>query len=309
MIQAGRRTAAVISVLAVIALLLGADGRIHADRNYVQYQSGSTNYIPDLPGGAAYVALGDSYSTAGSWRKRIPLDLCARNADDLGHVLAQRLQPVSFTDRACAGADLDDLTQPTAKNGGAPQIFGVGPFTRLVTILVGANSLGFGGMITHCFITPDSGCAAAAQRNPPGSPGWKFVRAQYGATVDAIRAVAAPDVRVILIGYLPLFPPAGPLDAQCLREAQIPQRNVQHYREWLADLQELIRVVAQDRHTEYVAPPTDHPGCAPEPYVALRGVDLRGHGPDAYGLHPTTRGQRALGNLIDDRIRSWNPHA
>jgi hypothetical protein len=298
--------------LLVLVLVLGVatqSARYGADEHYIQYQRDGINYIPDLPGGAAYVAMGDSYSATGSWRKRIPLDLCARNADDLGHVVAQLLQPVTFTDRACSGADLDSLYRPTKQNDGAPQVYGVGPFTRLVTVLVGANALGYGGVITHCFVSPDAGCAVETRRNLPGSSGWNFVRAQYGAVIDLIRRLSAPDVRVVLIGYLPLFSAAGPVDPGCLRDAGIPAANVELWRPWYAGLQELVRQVAADRNAQYIAPPADHPACSPQPYTALRGVDLSGHGPDAYGLHPTIAGQRALGNLIDDRIRGRNPHA
>lgn len=297
------RAIAAVLVLCLVGAVIGASTRIGGGSGYVHYQSNSTSYIPDLPGGAQYVSMGDSYSASGSHRKVQALDLCARNGDDLGHVLAQRLQPYSFTDRACSGATLDDLTQPSPKPNTSPQLYGVGPYTRLVTVLAGANSMGFGGVVLHCFVEPDAQCGSIADQNLPGTQGWAFVRAQYAATVDAIRTAAAPDVRVVLVGYLPLFAVDRPEDPVCLATAGIPPENVDHWRRWYLAMERLIAEVAADRGVMYVAAPTDRPACAPDPYVALGGVKLKNQEPEANGLHPTVLGQRALGNLIEDRLR------
>ncbi len=297
-----RRAVAAFLVLVLVAAVSTKSALIGTGSHWIRYQSDGVNYIPDLPGGAQYVSLGDSYASAGSFRKRLPLDFCARNADDLGHVLAERLQPVSFTDRACAGATLDDLTVPSEKIQNAPQIYGIGPFTRLITVVAGANSLGFGSVITHCFVTPDARCAEFAHTNLPGTEGWAFVRAQYIATLQRI-AHYAPAAEIVVVGYLPLFASSGTVDPGCLRAAHIPPQNIPLWRRWYAALELLVQQVAAHLGLMYVAPPTDHPACRPDPYVALQGVDLRGNGPDAYGLHPSVVGQRAMGDLIEDRLR------
>ncbi|MDP0397856.1 SGNH/GDSL hydrolase family protein [Tsukamurella strandjordii] len=297
-----RRAIAAALVMCLI-LMTAASTFIGGGSGYVHYQSNATSYIPDLPGGAQYVSMGDSYATSGSHRKVQAMDLCTRNGDDLGHVLAQRLQPYSFTDRACAGATLDDLTQPSPKPNTSPQLYGVGPYTRLVTVLAGANSMGFGGVVMHCFAEPDEQCRAVSEQNLPGTQGWAFVRAQYAATVDAIRKAAAPDVRIVLVGYLPLFTLSGPENAACLDSAGIPAENVDHWRRWYRGMEQLIAEVAADRGALYIAPPTERPACSPDPYVALGGVKLKEQEPEANGLHPTLAGQRAVGNLIEDRLR------
>ncbi len=303
------RRAIALTLVACLVLAAGASTLIGGSRGYVHYQSNGVSYIPDLPGGAQYISLGDSYAASGSHRGMQAMDLCARNADDLGHVLAQRLQPYSFTDRACSGATLDDLTQPSPKPNTSPQLYGVGPYTRLVTILVGANSLGFGNIVVHCLGAPDDRCAAVAAADPPGSPGWTFVRAQYIATVDAVARAAAPDVRIVLVGYLPIFPLDGPLDRACLARAGIPEENVEHWRTWYRGVDRLIREVAADRRVMYVQPPMNRTACDRDPYVRLSGIKLTAQEPDANGLHPTVAGQRALGNLIEDRLRGTAPPA
>lgn len=287
----------------LVLVTAGASTLIGGGSGYTHYQSDSRSYLADLPGGAQYVSMGDSYAASGSHRKVALMDLCARNGDDLGHVLAQRLQPYSFTDRACSGATLDDLTQPSPKPNTSPQLYGVGPYTRLVTILIGANSLGFGNIVVHCLGAPDAACAEVSTRDLPGSPGWTFVRAQYAATVDAVKKAAAPDVRVVLVGYLPLFPLEGPVDGACLARAGIPEENVAHWRVWYRSVDRLIREVAADRKVMYVQPPMDRTACEPDPYVRLGGANLKAQEPEANGLHPTLAGQRALGNVIEDRLR------
>ncbi|BDH56888.1 SGNH/GDSL hydrolase family protein [Tsukamurella sp. PLM1] len=296
-------------MLCLVVVAAGASTLIGGGSGYTHYQTNATSYLPDLPGGAQYVSMGDSYAASGSHRKVQSMDLCARNGDDLGHVLAQRLQPYTFTDRSCSGATLDDLTQPSPKPNTSPQLYGVGPFTRLVTILVGANSLGFGNIVVHCFGAPDASCGEVARRDPPGSPGWNFVRAQYAATVDAVKRAAAPDVRVVLVGYLPLFPLEGPPDAACLSGAGVPVENVDHWRVWYRGIDRLIGEVAADRGVMYVRPPMERTACEPDPYVRLGGANLKAQEPEANGLHPTEAGQRALGNLIEDRLRGSAPPA
>ncbi|WP_159103258.1 SGNH/GDSL hydrolase family protein [Tsukamurella sp. 1534] len=301
------RATAALLVVCLVALVVGASTAIGGGSGYIHYQSNGRNYIPDLPGGGQYVSMGDSYAASGSLSKRYALDFCSRNSDDLGHVLAQRLQPNTFTDRACSGASLDDLTQLSWKPQSSPQIYGVGPFTRLVTVIAGANSLGFGGVITRCFTDPgvrtEAACREEVERNLPGTQGWNFVRAQYAATIDAIRKAGAPDMRLLMVGYLPLFPAEGEVDPACLAAAEIPQWSVPLWRTWYDALQRMVKEVAADRGAIYIDPPVDHPACSPDPYVALRGATIKGEGPDSFGLHPTVLGQRALGNLIEDRLR------
>ncbi len=304
-----RRAIAFVLVACLVLVGVGASAAIGGGSGYVHYQSNGVSYIPDLPGGAQYVSMGDSYAASGSYATVRPMDLCARNGDDLGHALAQRLQPNTFTDRACSGATLDDLTQPSPKPNTSPQLYGVGPFTRLVTVIIGANSLGFGNIVVHCFGDPDDRCAASSTQDLPGSQGWNFVRAQYAATVDAIKKAAAPDVRVVLVGYLPLFPLDGAVEPACLDRAGIPAENVGHWRTWYRSVDRLIREVAADRRVMYVQPPMDRTACEPDPYVRLGGIKLKAQEPEANGLHPTVAGQRALANLIEDRLRGTAPPA
>ena len=119
----------------------------------------------------------------------------------------------------------------------------------------------------------------------------------------------AEPVRVVVGGYLALFPLAGAVAPACLDRAGIPAENVGHWRTWYRSLDRLIREVAADRRVMYVQPPMDRTACDPDPYVRLGGIKLKAQEPEANGLHPTVAGQRALGNLIEDRLRGTAPPA
>lgn len=272
----------------------------------IEYQSNGIDYRQDIPGGAEYVALGDSYSASGSKAKRLSLDACARNPDDLGHVVAQELQPATFTDRACAGGTIETLSKPSTRRGGSTaQLDAVGPHTRLVTITVGANSMDFGAVIIHCFKEPNPDeCRRMANTNVPGSRLYEAVRRDYRAAVELVRERAADDVRVVLVGYLPIFAESGEIDAHCLAENHISMENVEQWRIFHRALNQLVRDVAADTGADYVAAPSDHPVCSPEPYVAPERANDAAAGIDAYGLHPTVAGQRAVGELIAERVRA-----
>lgn len=289
-------------MLLVLGLLAVASPRSISN---IHYQTNGVSYTLDVPDGAEYVALGDSYASSGSKSRRLPFDGCARNPDDLGYVVAEQLQPATFTDRSCAGAKIASISRVDPERPEvSPQIDAVGPATRLVTMSLGANSMEFGPLIVNCFIKPNTGlCQFVSTINLPGSDSYEAIREQYREAVELVAARAADDADVVLVGYLPLHAESGPIDSSCLAATGDSIENIAAWRIYHRALNQLVSDVAADTGAIYVAAPGDHPLCAPDPYVAGEHANDPANGIDAYGLHPTVVGQRELGRLVAERIR------
>jgi lysophospholipase L1-like esterase len=101
------------------------------------------------------VALGDSY-TAGP---RIPDRTgapagCDRSDHDYPALVAERLglRAADFRDVSCSGATVADLTTPQSTDDGTnpAQLSALSAGTRLVTLGIGGNDIGFASLVTTC---------------------------------------------------------------------------------------------------------------------------------------------------------------
>ncbi|MEA2190344.1 MAG: hypothetical protein QOI73_465, partial [Solirubrobacteraceae bacterium] len=137
-------------------------------------------------GPAAYVAIGDSYSSGvGTETYTEESGACLRSTQSYVHLLDRRVS--SF--RACAGATtggvIDLQLKPFPKN------------TKLVTLTVGGNDAGFLAVIATCLLKGTAACEKRidqAERYARGE-----LSGRLGRTFDAIRR-RAPDATVVVAG-------------------------------------------------------------------------------------------------------------
>jgi lysophospholipase L1-like esterase len=133
-----------------------------------------------------YVALGDSYS-AGNGANSTNLNAaCNRNTYAYPYLLSQQ-KGYALTFVACSGAQTPDIINN--------QVNSVTSDTKLVTITIGGNDIGFTNLIIACTTL---GCASqiAASQNQINTQ----LPAKLDATYNAIRAKSA-TARVIVLGY------------------------------------------------------------------------------------------------------------
>lgn len=102
-----------------------------------------------------YVALGDSYTSG----PKIPPqtstpDGCDRSGRNYPALVAKELglKATDFRDVSCSGATISDLTTPQSTGNGTnpAQLSALNTDTRLVTLGIGGNDIGFSSMITKC---------------------------------------------------------------------------------------------------------------------------------------------------------------
>lgn len=158
-----------------------------------------------------YTAMGDSYSSGeGNTPYDEPNNDCDRsylafgrqfavNTDDIGNEGIQHI--------ACSGATIANLTT-TGQNGEEPQIDQIYSDTKLVTVTIGGNDIGFAGVLTNCLTNPISSCEESYNQNNSANLYTVIdkLEPQLVAAYQAIQA-AAPDAKVVAVTYPMLFQP------------------------------------------------------------------------------------------------------
>jgi lysophospholipase L1-like esterase len=134
-----------------------------------------------------YVALGDSYS-AGNGANSTNLDWgCNRNTYAYPYLVSQQRPNTQLTFVACSGAVTGDVLNN--------QVNAVTADTKLVTITIGGNDVGFTSLIVACTTL---GCQS--QINSSNSQIVNELPAKLNATYAAIKS-RAPGARVVVVGY------------------------------------------------------------------------------------------------------------
>ena len=181
-----------------------------------------------------YVALGDSYQSGqGAYNYDPATDIkhvneCHRSVNAYPNNLVNTsFVKLTLDFRACSGATISDMLVPTAPNGppwndGIAQVNALGIDTRLVTVGIVGNDLGFSSTVNDCVTR------TALISVPFFGAGWTTCQEANGAKVSAslkslqggkihtdllalyrlIRA-KAPYAQVIVVSYPHFFPKNG----------------------------------------------------------------------------------------------------
>ena len=180
--------------------------------------------------GLEYVALGDSFAAGYglSPATKKPVPGCHQSSENYPHRIARALG-LTLTDVTCSGAVTANVIAKPQKtdSGTAPvQLDALGPDTRVVTLSIGGNDLGFFTTATSCIALTTSGpilttskpnCKSSyvkqgvdtlAERIPGAVvQGKGATPSGLVKTFAAIRA-AAPKAEVFVIGYPAITPDA-----------------------------------------------------------------------------------------------------
>jgi lysophospholipase L1-like esterase len=160
-----------------------------------------------------YVALGDSYAAGPLIPVPVPPYGCLKSSSNYANLVALRIR-LPLRDRTCSGAQTRDMTQPQGVTPGPnpPQFDALDADTRLVTLQIGGNDIGFSGIATDCLDVNPAGPSCAAKFTVDGSDVLQARVAAAGtrvhAVLDGIRA-RAPQARILVLDYPAIFPHTG----------------------------------------------------------------------------------------------------
>ncbi|PPF56715.1 esterase [Clavibacter michiganensis] len=274
------------------------------------------------------VSLGDSYSTGTGPAEPLPGDagVCGRTVASSVRVAAAAVG-ADLVDAACDGASTADLVAPRERGGQTvpAQLDALADGADVVLVRLGGNDLGFPALVGGCLARDPDGPVAAGPTTcvdalaPAG--GSDAVRARIDGEVATrlaeafarIRA-AAPDARIVALGYLTVLGDPDALPAEgCLRATATSAVNGQvlladRDAVWLAGIQrELDGAIARAaadagaRFVDQETPTVAHGACAGDagdPYVA----GLGGSAGDV-PLHPNAAGLAWESGAIADVLR------
>jgi len=242
-----------------------------------------------------YVALGSSFAAGadlGRLEKGSPL-LCARSVNGYPQQLA-RMRGLAIVDMSCGGAVTKHLLVGGQDFQG-PQIRAVDRRTRLVTITVGGNDIGYIGDLSllaarHAH-TPFGWLVRTFWKGPKSADGRDYagVETQVLESLYTVHA-RSPGATVIVATYPAILPPAGTCPTLGLSAAEADLM-----RQVAARLDAATQAAAKQGDAILVdmnAIGAAHNACSSAPWT--RGWTNAGAAP----FHPTLAGAKATAEAV-----------
>lgn len=270
-----------------------------------------TAAVAEAPSSARYVALGDSY-VAGPGIPQQDGTACLRSDQNYPNQVGRRFFGTDFDDVSCSGAKTNHITEAqTDKNGtviNAPQIDSIGPRTRLVTLGIGGNDIGFTRIVGTCVqlsggdpTNPGSPC-----RNYYTGSGTDQLAAAIAATAPQVDAIIdeiknrSPYTKVRVVGY-PTILPSGD---GC---GQLPfaQGDMDYLRGVFDGLNDMLAQQASANGVGFVDTATSsvgHDACQP---VGTKWVEGLVPESPATAVHPNQLGMTNTASRVGCSLLSW----
>jgi lysophospholipase L1-like esterase len=277
----------VLSCLVTGALLFGAAGVASAA------PAGGGDTSP-------YVALGDSYTASPlTGANAGPPPGCFRSVNNYPHLVATALG-ATLTDVSCSGATTKEFSaaQKTDAGTNPAQYSALAKGTRLVTIGIGGNDIGFSEIVKACLSATPFGSPCKDRYTAGGTDELRQrINALGGRLATALKEVhrRSPDARVALVGYPSVLPPTGP---GCYPAVPISPGDVAYLRGVLADLNTRIQRSADAGTATYVDTYTStvgHDICQTPGTKWIEGLIPTS---PAYPVHPNALGSAALSRAV-----------
>ncbi|MDI2128645.1 SGNH/GDSL hydrolase family protein [Yinghuangia seranimata] len=257
--------------------------------------------------GSYYVALGDSYAAGVMIGETLPDSPkgCLRTAANYAHQLAKALAVPSFTDVTCGGAVTDDFAKAqTFSNSGpspTPQYDALGPDTKLVTVGIGGNDIGFSQIIGTCAFSSVSSSSKTPCTDVFTKDGQDTLKQRIDTTGGKIDAVLrtvhekSPDARVLLVGYPAILPETG---AGCPDRLPAAAGDLPYLRTVLQNLNGMLKQRAAAGNATYVD--TYTPGIGHDVCQAAGTRWIEGLKPEqpAAPVHPNALGQQGMAAAV-----------
>jgi lysophospholipase L1-like esterase len=241
--------------------------------------------------GSEYVALGSSYAAGfGIQPQTTSAGSCGRSAVDYPHLVAAKLR-LNLTDVSCGGAVTANALN-TPQGSAPPQIDAVDSTTRLVTITIGGNDVGYIATAIECG-QPGSTCAATA--NPAQiTAAFQALPGSLSALIQAVRT-KAPSADIVLVTYPRLVPPTS---CPALHYSPAATNLVASIG---SRLERVFVSVAKAQHVQLVDPyviGAAHGPCAKGANRWIAGLVPT----NGFEYHPTVAGHQEMAHLVEHEI-------
>jgi len=250
------------------------------------------------PGGAEYVALGDSgAATTGiqNFDVDAPL-LCAQSTTNTPKLVARELG-LQLDDRTCSSARIPHLTTSQSP-GVAPQFDGLGPNTKVVTLHIGANDAQFTRNILACHVGSLAGRACSDSQDPLWGNDIAAVGRAYATALRRIHQLA-PNATVFVDGW-PLYV----RDTSCADLIGLTPRDAAYIQSKFDALNDVVSREAVAHDAVYIdtrARSTGHDMCAAP---GIRWFEPLVAGQTLVPYHPTLEGMQGVADVVVAAMRA-----
>jgi lysophospholipase L1-like esterase len=255
-----------------------------------------------------YVALGDSYTAGPLIPLQVPPFGCLKSNNNYPNLTARELG-LPLKDASCSGAETEDMENPQnvePDGPNPPQFDRLSNKTRIVTLQIGGNDIGFSSIAEDC---------ASATSNE-GTPcqdryvhdGRDEISERIQATAPLVAAVlqgikdrAHPRVRIFVVNYAAILPHSGP---GCWPQMPVTDGDVPYVRAKQVELNTMLATQAAAAGAEVIdwyAASVGHDACQPpvirwvEPVVPVNA---------AAPIHPNLGGMLGASELLSAAIRN-----
>lgn len=253
-----------------------------------------------LPQNARYVAMGSSYAagTGINGIKPGTPQRCGRSASNYATLLAGKLG-LALDDQTCGGATTAHILDPW--NELPPQIEAVNADTRLVTVTIGGNDLGY---VMNLYAATCGGGGFTVQGVNRPCPALRPPKAEDYARLEGnLRAIArevhrrAPRARLVFVQYVKLVPDNPCAESQLSPEGALLNRDIG---------EQLAKATARAAEAEgaLILPANElsrgHTLCDADRW----SVGIKPGGPEApASWHPTAAGHAAIAAELEKMLR------
>ena len=247
-----------------------------------------------------YVSLGDSYAAGPLIPLQIPPFGCLKSSNNYAHLAARQLG-LALSDPSCSGAETEDMTNPQnvdPDGPNPPQFDSLTRRTRIVTIQIGGNDIGFSSIARDCTSTTNEGTPCQDRYVHDGRD---EISERIEATAPLVAAVIqgiharSPRARVLFVNYAAILPDSGP---GCWPQMPITDGDVPYVRAKQKELNAMVAAQAAANGAELIdwyTASIGHDACQPpvirwvEPVVPVNA---------AAPVHPNLGGMMGASDLL-----------
>ena len=195
----------------------------------------------------AYVSLGDSYAAGPLIPVQVPLFGCLKSNNNYANLTARNLG-LTLKDASCSGAETEDMTSPQnvdPDGPNPPQFDSLTKRTRIVTVQIGGNDIGFSSIARDCANATSNEGTPCQDRYV--HDGRDEISERIQATAPKVAAVLqgihqrSPKARVFIVNSAAILPDEGP---GCWPQMPITDGDVPYVRAKEKELNAMIAAQA-----------------------------------------------------------------
>jgi lysophospholipase L1-like esterase len=246
-----------------------------------------------------YTALGDSFAAGPLIPNPVAPLGCLKSSNNYGRIAQRTLAFAEFRDATCSGAETEDMFAPQNVSPGGPnppQLDSLSADTRLVSLTIGGNDIGFSDLAQDCVSVLPFGSPCRDQYTRGGDQ----ISARIAATaplvddvLDEIR-LRSPLAKVLVVNYAAIFPHTG---NGCWPRMPVTPADVRWLRSKHEELNAMLAAQAANRATivDVYRAGEGRSACAGS---GTRWVEPYIPGNAAAPLHPNLRGMQAMAAMV-----------